>query len=139
MQRSTQRRKCTCIMCMCSMRRAILRLFAYICLLSSIKTKEKGILQKLELSHPDADSVTFHGDIFGGVESLTCGIRKWIPHVSDSTSPRMSPWNVTESQSISPYVFFMMLMVAGISIFLDSGSGSSELGHMFVTEVDDCV
>ena len=33
----------------------------------------------------------------------------------------------------------MMLMVAGISIFLDSGSGSSELGHMFVTEVDDCV
>ena len=101
MQRSTQRRKCTCIMCMCSMRRAILRLFAYICLLSSIKTKEKGILQKLELSHPDADSVTFHGDIFCDIESLTCRTHiTWISHISDSISRKISPWNVTEFASL---------------------------------------
>ena len=47
--------------------------------------------------------MTFYGNILGDIESLTCGI--YIPHVSDSMSLRMSPWNVTQSQFCvsSPY------------------------------------
>ena len=46
----------------------------------------------------EADSVTFHGDIFRDIESLICEIHViWVLHVSDSISQKMSPWNVTES------------------------------------------
>ena len=39
-------------------------------------------------------------DILGDIESLTCETHiTWVPHVSDSISPRMSLCNVTESAS----------------------------------------
>jgi hypothetical protein len=41
------------------------------------------------------DSVTLLGAILGAIESLT-----WVPHVSDSMAPRMTPSNVTESESV---------------------------------------
>ena len=43
----------------------------------------------------DADSVTFYGDVSHDIESLTSEIHMiWIP-----MSRKISPWNVTESQS----------------------------------------
>ena len=48
----------------------------------------------------DWDSVAYPRDIFGDIESLTCGTYMCLdPYVSDSMSPRMSRGNITVSQS----------------------------------------